>query len=552
MNSDKARSGTHVRQRSAKKARAQKAASTKRAWSKTIESADDDEKTLKAIVYCRVSSRQQEAEGHGLVSQETRCREYAIARGYDVVAVFPDTISGGGDFMKRPGMVALLSFIDAQPDEPFVVIFDDLKRFARDTRFHLDLRDAFHHRGVQIECLNYRIGNTAEDKFLETIMAAQGELERLQNGRQVAQKMKARMQSGYWIHGAPIGYRYEVIKGRGKVLVPHEPFASIVRDAFDGYAMGRFQTQSDIKRFFESFPNFPRNKRGEVSWQRVADTMTQPVYTGHICSETYGLDWLKAQHEPLISLETFDKVQARRNGTAYSLARKNIGEDFACRGVVVCADCSSTLRSSWPKGKTKSYPYYLCQTQGCPQYGKSIPRDKLEGEVGDLIRTLQPTPGLFKVARAMFAAAWDQRRASAIEVGRTGQRRIGEVDKQIETLLSRILDASNPTVIRSYEAKVSELERQKLVLAEQVSRQVEPKGKFNASLELALTFLANPWKLWETGQVSLRRTVLKLAFSDRLKYARNEGPRTPEISLPFKALACFSGGVFGNGAGGED
>lgn len=169
----------------------------------------------------------------------------------------------------------------------------------------------------------------------------------------------------------------------------------------------------------------------------------------------------------------------------------------------------------------------------------------------DLIRTLQPTPGLIKVARAMFAAAWDQRRASAIEVGRTGQRRIGGVDKQIETLLSRILDASNPTVIRTYEAQVSELERQKLVLAEQVSRQVEPKGRFDASLELALTFLANPWKLWETGQVSPRRTVPKLAFSDRLKYARNQGPRTPEISLPFKALTCFSEGVFGNGAARE-
>lgn len=48
--------------------------------------------------------------------------------------------------MKRPGMVALLSFLDAQLDTRFVVIFDDLKRFARDTRFHLDLREAFRAR----------------------------------------------------------------------------------------------------------------------------------------------------------------------------------------------------------------------------------------------------------------------------------------------------------------------------------------------------------------------------------------------------------------------
>ena len=210
------------------------------------------------------------------------------------------------------------------------------------------------------------------------------------------------------------------------------------------------------------------------------------------------------------------------------------------------------LRSSWPKGQTKSYPYYLCQTPACPQYAKSIPRAKLEGDIGDLIRTLQPTPGLLSVARAMFAAAWEQRRNQALEVARSGQRRIVEVDKQVETLLSRILEASNTTVIRSYEAKVAELERQKLVLSEQMNKQADQPGKFAESLELALAFLASPWKLWDTGQISLRRTVLKLAFADRIKYTRNEGPRTPEISLPFKALAGFSGGVLLNGAVRED
>lgn len=110
-----------------------------------------------------------------------------------------------------------------------------------------------------------------------------------------------------------------------------------------------------------------------------------------------------------------------------------------------------------------------------------------------------------------------------------------------------------PPVLRfDWRDWLAELERQKLVLAEQMTKQVEPPGKFLQSLELARAFLSNPWKIWETGQVSLRRTVLKLAFADRIKYTRNEGPRTPEIALPFKALAGFSGGVQMNGAVRED
>ena len=111
--------------------------------------------TSKAVIYCRVSSKTQESTGHGLASQETRCRQYADLKGYDVVAVFPDTFSGGGDFMNRPGMQALLSFLDAQPAENYVVIFDDLKRYARDVEFHIKLKREMSKRGAIRECLNF-------------------------------------------------------------------------------------------------------------------------------------------------------------------------------------------------------------------------------------------------------------------------------------------------------------------------------------------------------------------------------------------------------------
>src|SRR5690606_15434568 len=89
-----------------------------------------------AVIYCRVSSVKQRLEGSGLESQEQRCRAYAEEKGYEVEAVFPDDVSGGGDFMNRPGMRSMLTYLDAQRGKPYVVIFDDLKRFARDTEFH--------------------------------------------------------------------------------------------------------------------------------------------------------------------------------------------------------------------------------------------------------------------------------------------------------------------------------------------------------------------------------------------------------------------------------
>ena len=495
---------------------------------------------IKAVIYCRVSTAGQEAEGHGLESQEARCRQYAAARGYEVVAVFPDTKSGGGDFMKRPGMVALLSYLDAHPGERFVVIFDDLKRFARDRDFHFRLRAAMQERDAVRECLNFKFEDTPEGEFIETIMAAQGQLERQQNARQVAQKMKARMQAGYWIHNPPVGYRYETIRGHGKVLVPNPPLSELVREALEGFAMGRFQTQVEAKRFFEAHPAFPRNRKGEITQQRVTDILTQPLYTGHICSERYGIHWLRGHHEPLISVDTFERIQERRAGGAKAPTRKNLGEDFALRGFVCCDDCGQPYTACWSTGNTKKYPYYLCDTKGCPSYRKSVRRERIEGEFEAILKALQPARRLMTCVTAMVRAAWSAREAQAKRAAVASKRDLTVLDKQIDGLLVRIVDATNPAVIDAYETKIADLQKQRALISEKTEKTTTAKGSVEDFIELALSFLANPWNLWKTGDMTLRRTVLKLAFAERPTYCRKEGYQTPKTTLPFKVLAGFS------------
>ncbi|MDX8353966.1 recombinase family protein [Cognatiyoonia sp. IB215182] len=506
----------------------------------------------KALIYCRVSDIKQANVGDGLKSQETRCREHAEANGYDVVMVFPDIITGGGDFLKRTGMVSLLAFMDEHPDEEFVIIFDDLKRFARDRDFHFKLREAFRDRRATLECLNYRFDDSPEGEFVETIFAAQGQLERKQNARQTRQKTEARMKNGYWVHSAPLGYAYKAVKGRGKMLFPDEPVASIVKEAFEGYASGRFGSQAEVTRFCASFPEFPRNGKGKVVQELISKMLTRPIYTGHICSDHYDIHWLKGQHDALISMETFEKVQSRRAGATYAPKRANIGDDFALRGAVACGCCGVALRSSWTKGSTKRYPYYLCQTKGCEAYGKSIPRDKLENEVGEIIKSLQPSKSLLAMAESMFRYIWEARRSQAKDAVASGKQEIHRLEKEISGVLDRIMSASNDTIIRRYEDKVEMLERQKAIMVEKLGKQIEPKGAFDEKLELACKFLSNPWKIWENGTTSARRLVLKLAFTTPIQYYRNEGARTPDLSLPFKALGGTSGCQFCYGARGRN
>ncbi len=384
-----------------------------------------------AIIYCRVSSPSQIRLGHGLDSQESRCRTYAESRGYAVEAVFPDDVSGGGDFMNRPGMVALLSYLDAQKGKNYKIIFDDFKRFARDTEFHIALRRAFKSRGAEVECLNFKFEDTPEGKFTETIFAAQGELEREQNRRQTQQKMRERVRKGYWVFAAPVGYKYETVPPHGKLLVRKEPQASIVQEALEGFASGRFASQAEVQRYLEDQPDFSKGSIGYVHPQRAADLLARPIYAGHIVYPPWGITLRQGHHAPIISAETYQKIQERRQGGTKHPARADLNRDFVLRGAVSCADCDVPYRSAWSKGARKSYAYYVCQTKDCESYAKSIPRAKLEGAFEAFLQRLTPSTKMFARARhvqrhlgsASIAGQHPYQSAESANRGRRAQNR---------------------------------------------------------------------------------------------------------------------------------
>ncbi|MBL1261768.1 MAG: recombinase family protein [Thiotrichaceae bacterium] len=265
----------------------------------------------KVLIYCRVPDTKQKTEGSGLESQEFRCRQYAAEKGYTIESVFHDDVSGGGDFAKRPGMIALLNYLEKNKKSSYVVIFDDLKRLARDTMFHWQLRHAMANFGARLECLNYKFYDMPEVEFIETLFAAQAQLECQQIGRQTRQKTKARLEAGYHAFIAPVGFKYIKSKAGGKILVKDEPAASIIAEAMEGFASGRFQTKQEVRYFLEAAPEFPKTASGKISNNRADDILANPLYAGYVEYKPWGVTLRKGKHEGMVNFTTFQKIQER-------------------------------------------------------------------------------------------------------------------------------------------------------------------------------------------------------------------------------------------------
>ena len=90
-------------------------------------------------------------------------------------------------------------------------------------------------------------------------------------------------------------------------------------------------------------------------------------------------------------------------------ARKDLSADFPLRGFVTCGDCGEPYPAGWTKGRSAYYPYYLCDTRGCPSCRKVIRREHIEGDLEKLLEELRPSEGMFNMAFKMFRKAWDER-----------------------------------------------------------------------------------------------------------------------------------------------
>lgn len=493
----------------------------------------------KAVIYARVSSTAQVKKGDGLGSQETRCRQLAQNKGYEVVGVFRDEGASGG-MVDRPGMQEMLKFLKTQKGSQYVILIDDISRLARGLEAHIQLRTLISGIGAKLASPSIEFGEDSDSMLVENLLASVSQHQRQKNAEQTKNRMKARVMNGYYAFNPPIGYKFAHVPGHGgKMMVVDEPVAGVVREALEGYASGRFETQNEVRLFLENSPHFPKNRNGTVHFQKVTNLLGKVLYAGYMNILSWGMKMHPAKHEPLISFETYQAIQDRLQGNAKAPARKDLHDDFPLRSFVTCSGCDKPMTACWSSGRNAKYPYYLCSTKGCPDYRKSIRKDVLEGDFEILLSQLRPTSNLFYMASEMFKELWEDRKRLAFDEAQAMKAQLPVLEQRMEKYLHRLVETDNQTAIHKYESEIARLEGEKIILRERIEKCGRPLEPFEDCFRTAMTFLANPCQYWSSDRLVDKRMVLRLVFTKKLSYHRQEGFRTSkneDLSLPFRYL----------------
>jgi site-specific DNA recombinase len=291
-----------------------------------------------AVIYARVSSKDQEREGYSIPAQLKLLREYAERNDLRIVAEFVDVETAKTTGRKQFG--EMLKFFSGNP-QCNVLIVEKTDRLYRNFRDYLTLEDL----GIEIhlpkEGQIISKNSKSQDKLVHGIhvVMARNYIENLRE--EVRKGMLEKAEQGSYPGRPPFGYRSNAM-GRGIETDPEK--APAAQRMFELYASGQ-HSLSTLRKALKS--EFGR----DLGKSHLEKLLKNPFYKGQFI---WGGKLFPGNHPHLISGETFDRVQDVFHGHNKPKYRKH---HFAFRGLLTCAYDNCLVTAEMKKGK---YTYYRC------------------------------------------------------------------------------------------------------------------------------------------------------------------------------------------------
>lgn len=255
-------------------------------------------KEVIVAIYIRVSTLDQAREGYSLKMQEQTLREWCKEKGYIIYDLYADRGINGKDFNHRPDMLRLMR--DAKDGCFNSVVFWALSRFTRSVQDLYNTLDKFQKWGVSMVSYTEAFDtSTPMGRAMIGIVGVFAQLEREITSERVAAAMQMRAAQGKRTCSEILGYDK---KGKDSFSVnPQE--AEYVKFCFEKYLERK--NLSEVAELCRQHGY--RGKRGKepCAWT-VSVILSRPQYCGYnpYCGEYY-----KGDYNPIISIETYNKVQ---------------------------------------------------------------------------------------------------------------------------------------------------------------------------------------------------------------------------------------------------
>ena len=375
----------------------------------------------KAIIYGRVSSKEQESEGYSVPAQLKLLNEYASKYGYRIKREFVDVQTA-----KKTGRTEfgkMLAFVEEDKSIKHILV-EKTDRLLRNITDYALVDRLIGCSDVAVHLVKEGVilskDSRSNEKFIFGIKAlmAKNYVDNL--SEETKKGMLEKAEQGIYPSFAPYGYMNVIENGR-KVLCLDPDGAPYVKKMFELYATGQYSLLSLKKKMLSDGMVY---RNGKNFYKHTVEVILKnEVYTGVFYWK--GKKYEDAQHEAIISKELFREVQSILINPKKYKSRKDL---FAYTNLISCGVCGFAITAQIQKGR---YIYYHCSGYkgNCDQ--PYVREEVIEDQISTLLNNLKVTDEIQEMVLSGMRESFKDK----VEYHNAC---VQQIEKQIKVLQNRI------------------------------------------------------------------------------------------------------------------
>ena len=484
----------------------------------------------KAIIYVRVSTDEQGEYGYSLPSQQEVLEKFCYSKGWEVVKVFSDDYTAWKGF-NRPAYNELTRFLKANRGKVDTLLFTQWSRFSREYTYSVNEIKRLQDLGIEPNAVEQWIDfSIPENLFLLAIYITAPQVENDRLSQRTKAGMRQALKQGRWLWKAPFGYKNNQIERKIEI---DEGTCGLVHSCFEMMGTGLYSAE-DVRRKYK-----PEGL--SLTKQGFLDMLQKVLYTGRIrisANKNEMEEIVEGNHQAIVSLELFAKVQSVLNGRKKSYKNITNNIETPLVGHLCCHKCDKLMTGSGSRGNGGIYHYYHCQRKyGC---NNAFSSKKANVAFKVYLSSFQPKPEMIELYHAFLETQFKTGGSNRENEKRKLISEITLIDDRIKKAAFKNLDGVWDDALFS-QTKDS-LESQKNELKVKLNSLNTLTPEFTSYLSNSTTLMKNLSGFFMEAAIETKKKLIGSIFPEKI-YFENNSYRTTKINEAIELVFNLSKGL---------
>ena len=471
----------------------------------------------RAVIYIRVSTKKQE-DGFSPETQKEHCYRWAKNHDYEVVTCFEGDYESAKSDKKRKRFNEMLMFIKEKKNKIDAVIVYSTSRFSRTGSFSV-VEELQKKEITVFSATSAYDARTATGEYMQGVELLNARHDNRIKAQAVKDNGEKALRSGRWIQQVPRGYDMKTTKAKQEITV--NEIGEQIRRAFKLKANNNLTNEEvRIKMKAEGL---------DLSKQEWSKIFSKIFYAGYFSHNFLKGEIIKGQHEALVSLDDFLKINGMLSQKHTSGYETKIDKEYApLLGTIKCPICGNNLTASLSTKMRKKYGkdvgYYVCSHKGCKYNASS---QKVNKRFEDIINGVSLSKSFEELLRIQLQKAFPILNADRINEIKNIKANLSKIETQISTIEENYALATDEKTKRIYLNTLEKKEKERDEILSQLTEKDNSILNLNNYINYGLNLKDNILRLWRLANLGDKKRIQNMIFIDGLVYSKENDDIEP-------------------------